>query len=98
MNGAAQSGIYCSYSDVAPNFSSALNSVGNSIGAVAGIVGPLVVAAFTDSYEGVWGWRMFFFVTNIFVILSLISWSIYQTSVPVPELNTPTPRHTYKSI
>jgi len=93
MMGASQSGLACAYSDVAPNFSSALNSIGNSIGAAAGIVGPLMVAAFTEKYEGAWGWRLSFFVTNIFVVLSLISWSVYQTSKAVPELNTPAPRY-----
>lgn len=44
MMGAAQSGLGCAYSDVSPTYSSALNSVGNTVGALAGIVGPIVVS------------------------------------------------------
>lgn len=92
LMGAAQAGLGCAFSDVAPNYSSALNSVGNTIGAVAGIVGPLVVAQFTTSFEGAWGWRLSFFVTGFFAAISLIFWSIYQTSEPVPALNLPSTR------
>jgi MFS family permease len=79
----------CAYSDVAPNYSSALNSIGNTIGALAGIVGPLVVAEFTTRWEGAWGWRLSFFITAIQAAIALVFWSIYQTSKPVPELNLP---------
>lgn len=91
--GACQSGVFCAYSDIAPNFSTELNSIGNTCGSVAGIIGPLIIAACSDAFEGVWAWRMYFFITNFFIIISLISWSIYQTSSVVPELNTPIPRH-----
>lgn len=90
--GAAQAGLGCAFSDVAPNYSSALNSVGNTIGACAGIVGPLVVAQFTTSFEGSWGWRLSFFVTGFLAAISLFFWSIYQTSEPVPALNLPAKR------
>ena len=89
MLGAAQVGLNCAYSDVAPNYSSALNSIGNTIGAVAGIVGPIVVSAFTTEYEGAWGWRLSFFLTGFMAVISLIFWSKYQTSKPVPALNLP---------
>jgi MFS transporter, ACS family, solute carrier family 17 (sodium-dependent inorganic phosphate cotransporter), other len=90
--GASQIGLGCAYSDVAPNYSSALNSVGNTIGSVAGIVGPLVVAAFTASTPGVWGWRYAFFLTGGMAIFALVLWWKFQTSEPVPELNSPTPK------
>jgi MFS family permease len=95
--GAAQVGLMCAYSDVAPNFSSALNSVGNTIGALAGIVGPLIVAEFTTRWEGWWGWRITFFLVALQCGIALIFWSIYQTSKPVPELNLPLGRTTRAS-
>lgn len=91
--GAGQSGLGCAYSDVAPNYSSSLNSIGNTIGAVAGIVGPIVVAAFIGDYPGAWGWRGAFFLTAGMAVVALITWAIYQTSVPVPALNMPAKRH-----
>lgn len=90
--GASQVGLGCAYSDVAPNYSSALNSVGNTIGSVAGIVGPIVVSAFVEAYPGVWGWRLAFFLTACMGVVSLILWYIFQTSLPVPALNTPAPK------
>jgi MFS family permease len=91
--GAANAGILCAYSDVAPNFSSALNSIGNTIGAVAGIVGPILIAMLTTSMDAVWGWRLSFFITGILAFISLVLWSIYQTSEPVPALNLPARKH-----
>ncbi len=53
--GACHSGINCAYLDVSPNYSSIMNTIGNSIGAVAGLTGPLVVSAFLVTFEGSWG-------------------------------------------
>ena len=88
--GAVQSGLNCAYSDVAPNYSSALNTVGNCVGAVAGIVGPLVISALLESYPGIWAWRIAFFLSLGQGFLGTALWFKYQTSKPVPELNSPT--------
>lgn len=45
--GAAQAGLGCIYTDIAPIYSSPLNSLGNTVGALAGIVGPIFVAQCT---------------------------------------------------
>lgn len=90
MFGAVQSGINCAYSDVAPNYSSSINTIGNLIGAVAGIIGPMVFSNLIQAEPGVWGWRIAFFITTAMAVVSLIVWYIYQTSEPVPALNNPT--------
>ncbi len=87
--GAAICGLSCAYSDLSPNYSSILNSIGNTIGAVAGIAGPLVVAALTEAYPGVWGWRIAFLLTVLLAAVALTMWHFFQTSEIVPELNTP---------
>jgi MFS family permease len=90
--GAVQVGLPCSYSDVAPNFSSAFNSLGNAIGAVAGIAGPLAVGYLTSRWpenHGIWGWRAVFVMTALMSAISLYMWSLYQTSDIVDELNSP---------
>lgn len=87
--GALQIGLGCAYSDVAPNYSSALNSVGNCIGAVAGIVGPLVVSACLESTPGIVGWRTAFFITFGFSAVAVAFWWKYQTSQVVIKLNSP---------
>lgn len=88
--GAIQSGVQCSYSDVAPNYSSALNTIGNGLSAIAGLSGPLVVSALTDALPGQWGWRVAFFITFAQGIIALCFWYKFQTSEIVPELNNPT--------
>jgi MFS family permease len=90
MYGAVQSGIQCAYSDVAPNYSSAMNTLGNFLSAAAGIAGPLVIADLLTSLGETWGWRVAFILTLAQCVLALILWYIYQTAEIIPELNNPT--------
>ena len=87
--GASQSGLLCCYLDIAPNYSSILSSIGNALGSLAGIIGPLVVALFINKYEGVVGWRATFLLTAIMTFITLLLWVIYQTSTIDPRLNNP---------
>ena len=90
--GVSQSGLGCAYLDLAPRFSSVMCSVGNTIGALAGIAGPIVVSEFTERYPGSLGWRLVFITTFIMCCFSLIFWRLFQTSDIHPALNTPLPR------
>jgi MFS family permease len=94
--GASQSGLLCCYLDIAPNYSSILSSIGNALGSLAGIIGPLVVAIFINKYEGVNGWRATFLLTAALTVLTLLLWVIYQTSTIDPYINTPRSRNTDK--
>jgi MFS family permease len=87
--GANHSGIHCAYLDVSPNFSSIMNTIGNTCGAVAGLTGPLMVSALTSSFPGSWGWQLSFLVVFGQCLLTLFMWSLFQTSEIVPALNTP---------
>lgn len=86
--GASASGIACCYLEVAPNFSSMLNTLGNTVGAVAGLTGPLVVGILTTSFDSSLGWKLVFLLTFLQAAISLVVFYKYQSSVPVPELNT----------
>lgn len=88
--GATQSGMACSFSDISPTFSSALNSVGNTMAAIAGIMGPIVVSLCLDEHPGIYGWRIAFFLTAFFAVIALAFWSHFQTSKVIAVLNTPT--------
>ncbi len=66
----------------------------NTIGAVAGIVGPIVVSAFVEAWPGVWGWRMAFLLTGGMCTLAMTLWYKYIKSEIRPELNTPAPLRT----
>ena len=87
--GMSQCGLSCVFLEVSPKFSSVMNTIGNTIGALAGILGPIIVAQFTSKYNGIWGWRYVFILTDLMCIVSLILWRIYQTSDVIDVLNTP---------
>ena len=96
LYGATQSGLSCAFLDVSPNYSCSLNSLANMVGAIAGIVSPLVVSLFTSGvYMSVtWGWRAVFFLTAAQCVVALYFWNRYQVCGIVPELNSPRPRKT----
>jgi hypothetical protein len=55
---------------------------------VAGFIGPIIVSQCISHMEpSIWGWRTFFFLTGFSSFISLILWSIFQTSAIIPELN-----------
>lgn len=87
--GASQSGIACAYLDVTPNYSSVLHALGNSMGAVAGILSPIFVAYCTFKFPGTLGWRIVFMTTAAQGACCLVIWALFQTSDIVPELNAP---------
>lgn len=89
MFGATSSGLFCAYSDVAPNHSSTLNSVGNSIAATAGIMGPSIVAYTLQVHPGIQGWRVVFYMTALSAVIAVAFWAKWQTSKLVDVLNTP---------
>lgn len=92
--GASNSGLNCACSDVAPNYSSALNTVANTVCSLAGIVGPMIITALIDAGSGPWGWRYAFFLVAGQVAIGLALWFMFQTSEPVPALNDPLPEKT----
>ena len=39
--------------------------LGNTIGAVAGLVSPILVAVLVSAFKGMWGWRFTFILTGL---------------------------------
>jgi MFS family permease len=87
--GAGASGINCAFLDVSPRFSSTINTIGNTAGAISGLLAPIIVSALVTAIDGIWGWRLVFILTAGLGVVSIIIWAIYQTSEVVLELNTP---------
>lgn len=95
--GAGASGINCAFLDISPRYSSTINTIGNTVGAVSGLLAPIIVSALVTSIEGKWGWRFVFMLTAAMGVVSIIIWAIFQTSDVVPVLNTPVPlSHKYQ--
>lgn len=94
--GATQSGLSCAFLDVSPNYSCSLNSLANMVGAIAGIVSPLVVSQFTSGYwiPVEWGWSAVFALTAAQCVVAIYFWCGTDVSEIVPELNSPRPRKT----
>lgn len=90
--GATQSGLACSFLDVSPNYSCSLNSLANLVGAIAGILAPLVVTAFTYLWPGAAGWQAVFIFTGALCMLALYFWRRYRPCEVVPWLNAPRPK------
>ncbi|CAM9221759.1 unnamed protein product, partial [Ectocarpus fasciculatus] len=82
--GATQSGLACSFLDVSPNYSCSLNSLANLVGAIAGILAPLVVTAFTYLWPGAAGWQAVFIFTGALCMLALYFWRRYRPCEVVP--------------
>lgn len=72
-----------------------MNSIGNTVGATAGILGPIIVALLTtsigDDSENPWGWRVAFLLTLFISMIVSIVWYIMIKAEIVNELNTPSP-------
>lgn len=64
--------------------------IGNTLGAIAGIVGPIVVAAFSEDYGGIAGWRATFFLTAGTCAVATAAWVVFQRSDTNAALNCPT--------
>ena len=84
----SSSGFLCAFLDIAPNHSALLNSIANTVGSVAGIVGPIVVGYLTTEYPGILGWRLVFMLTAAQCMLALVLWYYFQHSDIIPEINT----------
>jgi MFS family permease len=65
-------------------------TTGNTIGAIAGILGPIIVAACTDTWpEHGYGWRVAFFITFALSCVTLALWFLAVKAEILPVLNSP---------
>jgi len=63
---------------------------GNTIGALAGILGPIIVAWCTETWpEHGEGWRVAFFITFLLSCASLVLWFAMVKAEILPALNNP---------
>jgi dipeptide/tripeptide permease len=77
--GATPSGLGCAFMDIAPNFSSPLNTLGNCAGAVAGIIGPLICSALINELGQDDGYH--YYLTNLISISLFNSLSIFHINL-----------------
>ena len=61
----------------------------NTMGAVAGIVGPIVVSYFVGIWPGAAGWQAAFILTLCMGAAAMVTWMVYVKAEIVPVLNTP---------
>lgn len=87
LMGVILSGYNCAFLDITPNHSAMLNTVGNTIGSIAGIVGPITVGLLTPAYPGRLGWRLVFLLTFLQCIIAVVLWYFYQVSEVMPEID-----------
>ncbi len=66
-----------------------MNTLGNAVGALAGLAGPLVVSALLDNFADVTAWKLVFFITGAQSVVALIVFYFYQADTIVDVLNNP---------
>jgi MFS family permease len=89
--GAIQSGISCTFLDISPSFSSEINTIGNTVSAIAGVLGPIIIAELIAAFDGRTGWMITFYITLGMSVFALVLWKIYMKAEVIPEINTPKP-------
>ena len=75
--------------DISPRYSSIMNTLGNTIGALAGVAVPLVVSALLRSFQDAEAWQILFFLTFAQCVVALIVFYFYQSDTIVDVLNNP---------
>jgi MFS family permease len=85
---ATDSGISSSFLDVAPSYSSEINTVANVINCMAGVVAPLVCSTLVGRFGGASGWRVVFFLTAALSVTATGLWAAFFRSEIVPVLNS----------
>jgi MFS family permease len=78
--------------DISPNYSSILNTVGNIVGSLAGLAGPLVVSALLSAMDDDTAWQIVFLITGAQSVVALVVFYFYQSETIVDVLNQPAGR------
>ena len=66
-------------------------TLGNTVAAMAGVAGPIVVSIFVTTWPGVKGWRVAFLFTFFLSALFCAIWTYFIKAEIVAALNTPSP-------
>ena len=76
LTGFNTTGIGPAYLDVVPRFSGFVNTIANTLAAVAGILGPVVGSAFLVEHGDVQGWN-YLFVLTIILTTGFLVWVLF---------------------
>ena len=82
------SGVAVSFLDVLPRFSPLMNTIGNTLGAGAGILGPVVASELLVSF-GNPGWDYLFIITAAQCAVGIVLWYCFSEAEVDDLLNTP---------
>lgn len=73
--------------DIAPNFSSEMNTIAIVFLSCAGFLTPMTVAYFQNNYSLTYSWQCVFYLTLCLSSFAIIIWRIFGRSEIIPELN-----------
>jgi MFS family permease len=85
--GALQSGTPVGFMDIAPNFSSEMNTIATVFLSCAGFLTPLTVASFQRQYSEEFSWQGMFYLSFFICSFAVLVWRIFCISEIIPELN-----------
>lgn len=86
--GAVQSGTPCGFMDIAPNFSSEMNTVAIVFLSCAGFLTPMLVSYYQRLYPTSLAWQYVFYITLLICGVAILVWKIFGKSEIIAELNT----------
>ena len=84
------SGYAVGFLDLFPRFSPLMNTLGNTLGAGAGILGPVIASELLVSFPGTEGWDILFVITAAQCFLGIVIWYKFAKVDVDDLLNTPT--------
>ncbi len=83
------SGVGVAFLDLFPRFSPLMNTMGNTLGAAAGILGPVIASELLVSFPGTQGWDILFIITAVQCFVGIVIWYMFAKSEVDDLLNTP---------
>ena len=66
-----------------------MNTMGNTLGAAAGILGPVIASELLVSFPGTQGWDILFIITAVQCFVGIVIWYMFAKSEVDDLLNTP---------
>lgn len=87
LSGFATLGYSPNILEISPRFGGILLGIANTLGALPGILAPIIVGVITTKYPGEKGWHFSFLIPTCLYVFSAIVFLLFAKVTPQPDLN-----------
>lgn len=87
LSGFATLGYSPNILEISPRFGGILLGIANTMGALPGIVAPIIVGVITTKYPGANGWHYSFLIPTCLYVFSAVVFLFFAKVTPQPDLN-----------